>query len=70
MKTILINNTIFVLNENIVNVKKEVEVYSSGSEYYAIVFEYINGKKEKEYFEDKESRDFTFDEIYTIIKEK
>ena len=70
MKSILINNAIYVLNENIVNIRKEAEVYSSGAKYYSIVFEYIDGRKEKEYFEDKESRDFTFDEIYTIMKEK
>lgn len=70
MKSILINSAIYVLNENLVNVKKEAEVYSGGAKYYSIVFEYIDGRKEKEYFEDKESRDFTFDEIYTIIKEK
>ena len=69
MKTILINNTIFVLNENIVSVRKEVEMYSSGSEYYAIVFEYIDGRKKKEYLESKEKQNFTFDEIYTIMKQ-
>lgn len=70
MKTVLINNTIYVLNENIMSIRKEIEMYLSGNEYYAIVFEYIDGKKKKEYFENKERRDFAFDEIYTIMKEK
>ena len=69
MKTILINNAIYVLNENIVSVRKEVEPYSSGNEYYAIVFEYIDGRKKKEYFENRERQNFTFDEIYTIMKQ-
>ena len=70
MKTILINSAIYVLNENIVSVRKEVEPYSNGNEYYAIVFEYIDGRKKKEYFENKERQNLTFDEIYTIMKQK
>lgn len=69
MKAVLINSTIYVLNENIVSVRKEVEVYSSRKEYYAIIFEYIDGRKKKEYFVEKETRDAVFDEIYTIMKE-
>lgn len=62
MKTILINGTIYVLDNNIRSISKGIGC--------KIVFEYNDGQKNWEQFIDKETRDTAFDEIYTIMKEK
>lgn len=66
MKTILINGTIYVLDNNIRSISK----YIVSKKEYQIVFEYNDGQRKWEVFIDKETRDAAFDEIYTIMKEK
>jgi hypothetical protein len=65
MKTILINGTIYVLDNNIRSISK----YVVSKKEYQIVFEYNDGQRKWEVFIDKETRDTVFDEIHTIMKE-
>lgn len=68
MKVILINNKIYVLNDNILSITKEIESYDRKS-YYFIRFKYINGTIKKAYFQNEEELNIMFDEIYTLMKE-
>ena len=70
MKTILINSVVYILNENIITIKKDIDLYASGKKRYVIIFEYINGTIKKSHFETEEEQRTVFDEIYTIMKEK
>lgn len=65
MKTILINGTIYVLDNNIRSISK----YTVSKKDYQIIFEYNDGQKNWEHFVEKETRDAVFNEIYTIMKE-
>ena len=68
MKTILINNKIYVLSDNIISITKNMEPLFKGKVSYFIVFKYVNGEEEKEFFKTKEKRDTVFNEILAIIK--
>ena len=65
MKTILINETIYILDNKIRSISK----LTMSKKDHQIIFEYNDNQKNWEHFVDKETRDAVFDEIYTMIKE-
>lgn len=65
MKTILINETIYVLDNKIRSISK----FTASKKDHQIIFEYNDNRRNWERFEDKEIRDAVFDKIYTIMKE-
>ena len=66
MKTILINGTIYILDNHIRSISKYFVTIDND---YQIIFEYNDGRRNWEHFTDKEIRDAVFNEIHTIMKE-